>query len=46
MRFSLSRMTTQDEIDRAVAIIVDVVKRLRAIGGPSKEKTFIPTSQE
>ena len=46
MRFSLSRMTTQEEVDLAVDIIVDVVKRQRNLGGPSKTKSFIPSSNE
>jgi len=30
LRFSISRMTTQKEIERAISIIVDVVKKMRA----------------
>jgi cysteine desulfurase len=32
IRFSLSRMTTEEEIERAIEIVVRTVKRLRAIG--------------
>jgi cysteine desulfurase len=45
MRFSLSCMTTEEEIDRAADIVIDVVTRLRAIG-PSADKAFIPSSNE
>ena len=31
IRFSLSRYTTQNEVDRAVAVLPDVISRLRAI---------------
>ena len=31
MRFSLSRYTTEDEIDYAVGVINETVKRLRSI---------------
>ena len=31
IRFSISRETTQDELDRAVGIIVEVIDRLRAV---------------
>ncbi len=34
IRFSLSRFTTPDEIERAIKIIVDVVEKLRALTSP------------
>ena len=40
MRFSLSRYTTEDEIDYAVGAIKESVKRLRAISS-TKEKEYI-----
>ncbi|MGI4827882.1 MAG: cysteine desulfurase family protein [Janthinobacterium lividum] len=36
VRFSLSRLTTEDEIDRALEIIPAIVKRLRKVGGHNK----------
>jgi cysteine desulfurase len=46
IRFSLSRMTCEEEIDQALEIIVGVVTRLRSIAPSTKSKAFIPSSQE
>ena len=32
LRFGLGRSTTADQIDRAIAIVVKTVRRLRAVG--------------
>lgn len=46
LRLSLSRMTTEKEIDTAVEIMIDCVKKLRMIAPSKKNKTFIPASSE
>lgn len=46
IRFSLSRFTTQDEIDQSLEIVQKVVRGLRMLISPKRNRTFIPASAE
>jgi cysteine desulfurase len=38
VRFGIGRFNTEDDVDRAAAIVVGAVRRLRGLGGPARDR--------